>query len=179
VDRNGQLAIVAFISKELSSSHKLGRKAFQKLIHLATNLVGIPTGYQFSFYTYGAYSRELASDLELAEDICAVVSNRVSGTSGFDIQPGPMNAIVLGFADEVLDVQRLKLNWLIQNFGNLSARSLELHSTIVFVQQNESSHDDSAFFKRVQSLKPHYSLIEIESATNKIRELSSTLHTLN
>lgn len=170
MDRNGQLGLIALLAKELAPTHKLGRKAFQKIVHLATDFVGIPTGYQFSFYTYGAYSRELSSDLELAEDLGAVQSIR-DGV-GFDIQPGPACDPVIEFSLSELNNFEEQIKWLIEKFKDQSARTLELYSTIVFVGRNEPQLEDDEISARVLELKPKYDAHEVEAARNRINHFS-------
>ena len=54
MEKNFQLGLIARISREVGlKNNKLGRKAFQKMVHLSNSLGGIPTGYSFSYYIYG------------------------------------------------------------------------------------------------------------------------------
>jgi uncharacterized protein YwgA len=66
MEKHNQLGLIAYLAERLGQKNKLGRKSVQKFIHIASELGKVPTGYRFSFYTYGPYSRELAADLELA-----------------------------------------------------------------------------------------------------------------
>jgi uncharacterized protein len=178
LDRNGQIGLLAFFAKELGPTHRLGRKAFQKIVHLASDLAGVRTGYTFSYYTYGAYSRELASDLELAEDFSVLLSKRQESIGGYDIQEGPLSEQAIELSKDQLNPFISQLNWMISNFRDKSARMLELYSTIVFLKKNEVFLEENDLVERLLELKPKYTRSEVISARSKIVELELSLDSI-
>ena len=180
MDRNGQLGLIAFFAQQVGPTNHFGRKALQKLVHIATDFVGVPTGYQFSFYTYGPYSQALASDLELAEQLLGIVSKRDETSGAFDIKAGPLANKLIEISHSQLSNQMTNLNWTVENFGKLTAKSLELYSTLIFLRNNNSSYDSQPqdLFSQVIKLKPKYDINEIEVSYKKLIELEKTLQPL-
>jgi uncharacterized protein YwgA len=177
MDKRIQLGLIAYLSREVGSVNKLGRKAFQKLVHLSNDLAGVPTGYSFSFYIYGPFSRELSSDLELAESsaIISSVQNKVSGA--FEINEGPQAKDAEKWAGDHFATYHMKLSALLEKFGKKSAKSLELYSTVVFIENSEPEvrGDPGMMVKRVNALKPKYSDTEIRAAIDYVREFRVSL----
>ena len=173
--RNDQLGLVAFLAKKFGPTNKLGRKAFQKIVHLTSELVDVPTGYSFSFYTYGPYSRELAADLEYSEVLGSISSTMDSNNGGFDIQPGPGVDVVIGSSSDYIEKYFNDIEFIFTHFGGQSAKMLELYSTIVFVQNRVVDLDNDNLKLKVKNLKPKYIESEIESAILKLKEIRGTL----
>jgi uncharacterized protein YwgA len=167
MDKTLQLGLIAKLSREVGlKNNTLGRKAFQKIVHLTNSLGGVPTGYSFSYYIYGAFSRELSSDLELAEMAGIVSSTQDASTGSYDIKAGELAPSAEKNASSFLKSQDKNLGLILAAFGDKSAKSLELYSTLVFVEQAEVNlrGDPDALVKRIKTLKPKYNDNEIRSA---------------
>lgn len=175
MEKSQQLGLIAKFAREVGSNQKLGRKAFQKIVHLSTTLGNVPTGYSFSYYIYGPFSRELSSDLELAEIAGVILSSQDLSTGSYDIKPGELAPSAEKHASDYLGSYEAKLAKVLAAFGNKPAKSLELYSTIVFVEFAEPIllNDDAAMIKRINSLKPKYSDSEIASAIHFIRDFKN------
>jgi uncharacterized protein len=177
LSRNDQLGLVAYLAKKWGPTDKLGRKAFQKIVHIATELGDVPTGYRFSFYTYGPYSRELAADLEYAEAIGAVSSSVDGATGAYDIKAGKSADKFVTQANEFLAIHFARLDKIYESFAGQSARSLELYSTLIFLESREpqSEHFDESIVSKVKQLKPKYTRPEIEHTFKKLKEISVSI----
>ena len=173
MEKLNQLGLIAYLAKKVGPNNKLGRKAVQKFIHIAASLGKVPTGYRFSFYTYGPYSRELAADLEIAEAINGVVSCQNSGSSAFDIKAGDSVDLIISNAKSYLDIQTKSLDVIFEEFGTFTARTLELYSTILFLKDEELAIADKVddLNKRVKQLKPQYSDVEFNQAYENIKRI--------
>lgn len=179
MEKTLQLGLIARLSREVGlKNNKLGRKAFQKIVHLSNSIGGIPTGYSFSYYIYGPFSRELSSDLELAEMAGILSSTQDSTTGSYDIKAGELAHVAEKNASGYLAEQERNLNRILNSFGDKSAKSLELYSTLVFVELAEANlkGNTDALVKRINSLKPKYSELEIRSAIDFIEKFKSSIN---
>jgi uncharacterized protein len=173
MDKAFQLGLIARLAREVGlKNNKLGRKAFQKIVHLSHSLGRIPTGYAFSYYIYGAFSRELSSDLELSEIAKVLSSTQDPSTGSYDIRVGEFAEEAEKKASQYLADQELNLGRVLSAFGCMSARSLELYSTIVFVEEAEQSlkNNADALVNRIILLKPKYTETEVRAAIKFIQE---------
>ena len=178
MDKSTQLGFIAKLAKEIGPKNKLGRKAFQKIVHLASALGGIPTGYSFSFYIYGPFSRELSADLELAES-SRIISSAQDQTSGsYEIKAGQFADGAEKNASEYLAKHKLNLDKLLSAFGEKPAKALELYSTIVFIESAEADQGGGveAVVGRVKSLKPKYGEPEIRSAISYVGDFRKKMN---
>lgn len=168
--------LIAAIVRELyPRSPQLGKTVLQKVVYLLQDLAGVPIGYRFQFYTYGPFSVELLEDLDLVEGLGGVKIHRVvSLTGGFDIVPG-------GRADDLI---RKAGNWLegrgandaisrvVEDYGHLSARDLELRATVVYVVRDLELRgtvgDNDRVKEVVKDLKPRFGAPEIEDAVQEL-----------
>jgi hypothetical protein len=68
-----------------------------------------------------------------------------------------------------LDKYKNSIDEVINKFGRMSARELELCSTIIYVfNQSLTGKDDLIF--RVKEIKPHFSINEINDAVKQLME---------
>jgi hypothetical protein len=63
-----------------------------------------------------------------------------------------------------------KLDDLIQHFGAMTARDLELRATIMFVWLDDPERSDADVQKLVQDLKPKFPVEEIKQAIAELRK---------
>lgn len=125
MDYQPRQALVAYLATKYGETGTLGKKAVQKYIHILSSLSGRSFGYEFSFYTYGPFSRDLASDLDLLAssnalaisydgDAYSITATRLSESLAQSLSSG-----VKKTADQI---------W--EKFSGRSAKQLELISTI-------------------------------------------------
>ncbi|MBI3680516.1 MAG: hypothetical protein HY235_08985 [Acidobacteria bacterium] len=146
----------------------LGKTALQKTIFLLQRLFGVDCDYSYTLYTYGLYSADVARDLNIVEGFGAVDVLYDWGTNGYDIRPAAATEELRKRAAPFLKEIEGPLDRLIADFGQFTAKDLELRSTIIYLAKTSMSETD--LVERVHDVKPHFSHALIEAA---IRELKN------
>ena len=165
-----QHALIAFLAEQEGKSGRLGKKAVQKLIHILTSVSGKRFGYNFSFYTYGAYSSALASDIEVAGALGLINISFNSSENSYSIEPSSRTA---SFVEKYLpeaDKNSCLDAW--RNFSGRSGRELELISTVLFLYDEELIPVPTpSMTDRVLELKPKYSKKEVDECQRELCSL--------
>jgi uncharacterized protein YwgA len=163
--------LIKLVSK--APSKHLGRTAIMKLTYFLGALRDVPLGYRFTLYAYGPFDSSVLQDVDMASNVGALRSTPVTYPtgSGYDITAGPLSASVetsaQGFVNQYLD----DIDWVVNEFGNLSAADLELTSTIIYIDQEVGGTiqpDDLA--RRVHEVKPHF---KVDKIFRRIDELKA------
>jgi uncharacterized protein YwgA len=173
-------ALIAELSRRLQGrSPQFGKTAVQKMIYLLQEVFRVNCGYNFDLYTYGPFAAQILQDVDVAESIGGVSVHPVGSRSGgYEIRPGERLDSLRQKASEFLDrtdVQKAIVA-LIDEFGHLSAKELELRSTIVYVQrdlarQAEPPSPDEVI-NIVKRIKPKFADVEIRAAFGELRQKS-------
>lgn len=168
-------ATIIEIIKEVKKSHnKIGRTALVKLIYLLQEKFKVPVGYDFSLYTYGPFAKEILDDLDYLTYLEAVEVEVADGR--YDILPGENSAIdyIDKKAEPFIEENKEKIRDIVEKFGPLPAKSLELMTTIHFVindyKENNSPFTDQDIAKLIHEIKPYFSEDEV---LKKIEELKN------
>lgn len=138
-----------------SEPSQLDRTTFMKLACLLQELYGVPLGYRFSLYVYGPYSPEAAGDLEHAQ-----ARQRAEGT-----QERNQNGAIGQYSNS--------LDSLVEHFGSLDARELELRTTSMFLWKRfkpQGREDLASLIETVRQLKPHRSAEDIRDAIENLMD---------
>lgn len=165
-----RLAVLSLLAKIEGETGRLGKKAIQKQIHILTSLKKKSFGYEFSFYTYGAFSRELAYDIDLAKEEGLI-------NVSYNQQENSYSVTSTNRADEFIESnlkgeEKIEILNTWKSFSGKSARDLELLSTILYVFDDECLDVNSKnMTDRVKQLKPKYSDHDIV----KSQEMISTI----
>lgn len=152
---------------------QFSKTALQKLIYLLQEIYGIDCGYRFDFYIFGPYCSDIELDLSLVASWDGVrIEPVASYLGGYHIAPGDNNQAVREKAKDFLtrDDVSSAIEGLVNEFGSLSAKELELISTIIYVVREETVTSMVKLLSIVKSLKPRFSEEEI---LNKIHMLQS------
>jgi len=159
--RVGLLAEIAHQKKDKRG--RLGKTAMQKLLYLFQEAYQVPLGYRFSLYTYGPYDSQVMNDLDYANAIGALAIQY--NEEGYRIELGLQKDAIERYRKEMMGEHGDALNQLIQNYGELNARQLELRATLLYIANEEDGvstrHD---LIQRLTSLKPKYPDQEIGHA---------------
>lgn len=154
-----RLAVIAQLAERLSG--KLGRTAVMKLTFFLQELKKVPLGYSYRIYTYGPYDGQVLTDLKVAEAIGAVQVEQFQwdGGSGYTIKAGKKP--VLSEDDcKLLSSFEADINWVANEFGDLSASDLEVESTVFFVvksaEREKQKVSSEAIARAVRAIKPHH-----------------------
>ena len=166
-----RLAVLTRLVKR-SPMKDLGRTAIMKLAYFLTTVRDVPLGYRFSLYSYGPFDSSVLQDVDLASNLGALRSHPVSYPTGigYSIQPASRSDEVESLAKAFLDEHEDDINWVIEEFGKLTATELELASTIVYIDR-ESSDAIAApeLARRVHDVKPHFSIDQILGCTQTLK----------
>lgn len=167
-------AIVATIAQRLGDTGRLGKKAIQKYAYLLQELAGVPLAYHFRFYTYGPFSEEVASDLDIADVMGGIAISYDAEANAYSIKAADRAAQMVEEGQAFLKTNQANLDWLLSTFGHRTAKGLELTATILFlVREDETMNllDENPLRDRVRELKPKYENTEITRAIHELKKL--------
>lgn len=157
---------------------KLGRTAIMKLAYLLQVAKGVPLGYNFRLYTYGPFDSDLLNDLDQAEALEAVKSEKVTFSSGpgygYEFVPGEKHARLQRVAANELATYQEVIQWALDRFSEKPAADLELLSTIVFADREAASQEKQLSYdelvRKVKNIKQKFSDSTI---LHEVKELAS------
>src|SRR6185437_3183671 len=123
----------------------LGRTAVVKLCYFLQVLKGVPLGYHFTLYSYGPFDSDVLSDLGTAESLEAVRSTVEYYPSGYGykIEKSRLGDAVLAEGAAFLKEHGKAIQWVLSEFGTLNSATLELQSTIVFVDREACRRNET------------------------------------
>lgn len=164
--------IVALAEKMQGKGYWFGKTALQKLVYLLGAIYKVPCGYQYSLYIHGPYCSELTDDLDYMNALGAVSVDFDSRVNGYSISPAPGKDVIKSKAEEFLAVHQEHINKLLDEFGYMKTRDLELRSTIVYIDRaahrEKRNLSGREFIQEIHGIKPHFSVLEIESAVAEL-----------
>lgn len=172
IDDETRRALVTYVIDAVGRELPIGKKAVQKYIHLVDDAAGVETGYDFSIYTYGPFSRTLASELDFLDSMRAI-SVKYDPTKGsFDIGPGENAQRVISAGIEYLSRNKQKIDTLLATLKGKSAYDLELYSTLVFLKSHvDDLKSDNDVVNKLLALKPKYSKDKVERTLTEAKAL--------
>lgn len=159
-------ALITRLAKELGGSGQFGKKAAQKVVYLLQQIGKVPTGFRYTFYTYGVFSSELANTLGVVEGLGGIVIDYDQDSNAYSIGPGDKADKIRQRGHSFLDSHEDAIDKIVTFAKGKTARTLELVSTIIFVAMNEKLHTqnmEAELIERVRALKPQFSDTEIKS----------------
>lgn len=165
---NRQQIMLSLINQvERQVERPLGKTALVKLLYLIQEVCGFEVGYDFSFYTHGPFTNAIIEDLEELEEAKSVEvkynKKAYEGYGGFEIKAKTEHLEV--------DADTLaKIREIVERFGSMSARDLELRTTLHYIRHNGGLQGE-ALYEAVHAVKPKYSLEEIRIAAKQIEDL--------
>jgi len=161
----------ALIAEIAQRSHSLGRTALQKHLYLLQALFEVDVRYDFTLYTYGPFTSEILSDLDVAEAMGAVsVSFNPSGYGAYVIKPGADYERIQSKAKPFLNTISDKLEKQFNDFGSFTAKELELRATIVYASRElaKAGQPSGELLDTVHEIKPGFTREQIESAISDL-----------
>src|SRR5882672_2364576 len=161
----------ALIGEVAQRAGSPGRTALQKYLYLLQSVLGSEPLYDFSMYTYGPFSSQVLSDLDIAEAMGAVQVARTN--YGYAISPGPEAKRITGLASDFLEPLKSNLDKLFKDFGQFSAKELELRSTIIYASQDleKAGRPQTDLSGTVQEIKPGFTRNQIDQAIDELSKL--------
>lgn len=167
-------AIVVYLVKKYANQGHLGRTVLQKLVYLLQVLFNINCGYDFKFYTYGPFSSEILSNIDIMERYHAIKTHRVDygcGYLGYEIESASECDKVLDRSQEFISKNRDNIDRMLDIFQGKTAEQLELYATIVWVDRDikTTSHSSEEICSIVKELKPKFDIGTINSGIEFIK----------
>ncbi|TDR94050.1 hypothetical protein EV668_1321 [Enterovirga rhinocerotis] len=168
-----KLGLISRVAERFGSSGRLGKKAVQKIFHILDEGLGVNTGYTFTIYTYGAFSRDLAGDLDIASAVGGVDITYVDYDNRYIVKAGSSCEAVKYKANAYLDSVESGLDSFASLFDSSNVNHLELLSTMVFLHKRRSPNEaDDSLVEKLISLKPKYRRDEAERClTEEVKPL--------
>lgn len=167
-------ALIAYIARSIQPGHKLGKKALQKLVHLVSEIADVPVGYKFRLYTYGPFSRELATDVDILDSLDALTVSFSAERNGYEISADAHAEDFINKAEGYIEAYREGIDKILKEFGPRLAKELELSSMLTFIiKENlvDNIGDDAKVVGKFLEIKPHYSKSQVEEGLVEIRQL--------
>jgi hypothetical protein len=163
VKTDERLEAISLVLVYASERGIVGKKAAQKLVHLLQERSDLKLGYRFSFYNFGAFSRDLAADIDAAAKRGYLSVRYVPESNFYSITRGPRFSTELQASVEKKAKRDIDA---VRPFFGETARWLELVSTIQFViaEERVARTDISRLKTRVLELKPKYTSAEFDRA---------------
>lgn len=169
-------ALIVYLAEKMQEKgQRFGKTALQKLIYLLQTIYQIPVGYHFSLYMYGPFCSDLMDDLDYVSCIGGVAVSMEEGSVGYTISLSSNAELIKDKGRDFLTDYQPQIDELLETFGAMRVRDLELRSTIIFVDRDavagsrEIGRDD--FVQEIKSIKPHFSYDEINQAVDELESL--------
>lgn len=159
---------------EKAPGHSLGRTAAMKLLFFLTALRRVPLGYRFTLYSYGPFDSTVLADIDYAVHLGGLQSTLVSYPSGYgySIEPGASAHATIALNAGFVTEHEAAIDWVIAEFGHMSAADLELAGTIVYVDQQFARRgpaDVDTLATEVRDVKPHFARDRILHRIDQLR----------
>lgn len=158
-------------------SPQFGRTALQKMVYILQEVFSVPLGYRFVLHNYGPYSKGLAVDLEASRAVGAVSIGVVlyGNYYGYQIEQGPRAEAIQQKGYEFLAAHERHISQVVEQFGQFSAKDLELYSTALYVARDLRTKAGYATMAEVVRIvgevKPAFSAEEIGAAVTLLKQL--------
>lgn len=167
-----RLGLIAYLALKCGW---IGRTTLMKFCYFLQILKRVPLGYGFSLYSYGPFDSTVLSDLSDCESLGLVKEELVFQQVGYGyrISGAVSDREAETVGGDLVRLHRDSIEWVIREFGPLSAAQLELASTIVYVDREASNADEalsvSELARKVRDVKPHFSEQQIVSRVEWLR----------
>ncbi|MEG3069588.1 MAG: hypothetical protein RQM92_00845 [Candidatus Syntrophopropionicum ammoniitolerans] len=162
-----QYSLMAELALKLEGvSPQFGKTVLQKLVYILQAIFRVPCGYGYILYNYGPYSEELADDLSFFASMDGVRVEWGQG-SGYEIKKADKTIHFRERGKGFLTQYASQIGDVIEEFGGMNARELELRSTIIYVYQEEPL-EKKDMLCRVKEIKPHFTDSEIHNAYQEL-----------
>jgi uncharacterized protein YwgA len=129
--RYRRIGVVVGIIEKMNERTQPGKTTLQKLVYLSQVLYKIPLEYRFEPYNYGPYSKELTTDMENLE--YRGLLNVDFDNEGFHIRKGDVQVPARALSQD--ETYSSQISELVDNWGNIQAKDLELYATFIYVDR--------------------------------------------
>jgi uncharacterized protein YwgA len=171
--RRQREALVAALDAKLEERGSwCGETHLQKSVFFLQEMLRVPTGFSYTFYKFGPFSRDLRSELgEMRSD----------GFLELIPQPAPYGPKL--HATDTARRQLLErwpktlgrfdrhLEFVAEELGSMGVGTLERLATALWVQREMPTSSERSQAERVNELKPHVSVEEATDALRRVAEM--------
>ena len=168
---------VALLVDIVAKQPNIGKTALMKIPFLLQAIHKVPIDYSYEIYTYGPYCATVMSDIECAQMTDLISVNQIvydNGMHGYQIRVKKQSKEYQDKHSDLLNRNAQSINDILDFFGNMTAKDLELYSTIVFLYcshfKNHWDMSKKAVCNTVHDAKPHFSIDNIYFAYDKLEE---------
>ena len=169
-DLRQKTLLLALIEKMNEAGSWCGETHIQKVAYFLQKGFGGPLNYDFLLYKHGPFSFDLRDDLsEMRSNGFVEVSSNCPYGSSFHVGNNASTLKEL-FQTTISEYDEL-LSSVAKTISPFNVSELEKISTALYVCGEERIDDPSACAIRINSLKPHITLEEAESAAKKVKVL--------
>lgn len=143
-------------------SPQFGKTVLQKLVYILQEVYHVPCGYHYTLYNYGPYSVGLADDLSF---FAAMEGAKIEWNQGwgYKIEKAEKTEHFRERGKDFLSEYAHQIDAVVEKFGGMNAKELELRSTILYIFKEEPL-DRGRLISRTEEIKPHFTRGEIEKA---------------
>jgi len=161
--------IIVELAKRLENiSPQFGKTALQKMVYLLTEVYNVPCDYEYSLYTYGPYSAELAANVDYVNALGGI--KMIGGSKGgYEIKIGDEGFKILKQSEEFITRYNKELDQLVSDFGKFSAKDLELRSTLIYINKNDKLTKDE-LTRQLKDLKPYFDETVIKDVIDELNQ---------
>ena len=163
MNQSTRSTIVWLLVQRLKDS---GKTKIVKLLFLLQETFGVPLGYRFRLHHYGPYAFEVDDDLtslELEGKLSVTPDAQGYGYHVISLRdPSPQSVVEA-------DLYLAQLDGVLGRFGGESVNSLEILTTVVFLNQLTHTTGEE-LIARVSALKPRYSVDFIRDTVRRTEE---------
>lgn len=166
---------VALLVDIVAKRPDIGKTALMKIPFLLQAIYKVPIDYSYEIYTYGPYCATVMSDIECAQMNNLIKINTVeygNGMHGYQIETKEQAKEYLKKHSAIIEANETSVCDILDFFGGMTAKDLELYSTIVFLycshHNNGWEMSREAVCKTVHDVKPHFANDVIGVAYDKL-----------
>lgn len=167
-------ALILEVVKGLKANDNwTGKTHVQKTMFLVSEATTVEVPFEFVLYKHGPYSFDIETELEQMKSYDALVVQPVS-SYGVELKPSG-NAELVHRLSPLSEVEKESIDRICRFVGTKGVLELERLATVVWIRNHEDVTDQREVAKRMNTLKPHISLLEAEAA-NQLIIVSLTLN---
>ncbi|MFP4661862.1 MAG: hypothetical protein ACLFPF_06725 [Halanaerobiales bacterium] len=153
--------------------YNLSKIKLQQLSYIFQELYSDYSFYDFKLFTYGPYSVELISDLDILCNNGYLIIEYSQGPEcfGSKIDLGIKYKLLIEQYKDYWKETEKQLSRVIDLFGNIETRYLELRGTIIYMNRKMGLKDIKKITEEINYIKPYFKDKEIEDAFNDLHGL--------
>jgi uncharacterized protein YwgA len=176
-ERKIRFGFLAFILDKLGEKRLYyGLIVAQKVVYFLKEAFSVDLPYNFYFYHFGPYSDALDWDLQMMKSFRLIDIGSDPQRTGYNIKVNKeTEQESIQLAQDFIDMNRSKINKVLELFGDYTPSKLELASTIHFVYKNNKINQTKTQLKsivveKVKKLKPKFTERQIEQEYNHLSD---------